>query len=291
MMIFAVAVALSACNSNMAYDGEGTFESTEIIVSAEAMGKIMSFDVLEGDVVAEGQVLGCIDTTQLNLTRLQLVKNADALQKGKPDVKTQLRPYEEQLSSLDVEKTRVTKLLADGAATQKQMDDLDAQIELVNKQMDAQRSALETSIASVNAQIAAVLAQIDAIDDQLAKAQITSPIGGTILTKYAEPGEFATSGKPLFKLADLSVVYLRAYLTLGQLANVGLGTQVKVYADYGGGNVKEYDGTITWISDKSEFTPKNIQTVDERENLVYAVKAAVHNDGLIKLGMYGGLKL
>ncbi len=290
-IILAGALCAAACKGGVSYDGEGTFESTEITVSAEAVGRILSFEAKEGDVVAAGQELGFLDTTQLWLTKQQLIKSADALYKGKPDVAAQLRPVQEQLKSLQTEKTRVEKLLADGAATSKQLDDINTQIEVTTRQLEAQRSSLQKNVASVDAQVAALEAQVAQIGDQLARSRIVSPADGTILNKYAEAGEFAAAGKPLFKVADLSTVYLRAYLTLGQLADVELGQGVKVYADYGGGNVQEYDGTVTWISGKSEFTPKNIQTANERENLVYAVKVAVVNDGRIKLGMYGGLKL
>ena len=166
-----------------------------------------------------------------------------------------------------------------------------AQEALLEKQLEAQRSSLDNSVNSLDAQSAGIRMQVAQIDDQLSKCRIMSPVSGTVLTKYSEAGEFAAAGRPLFKVADLDRVYLRAYLTSAQLAGVRLGQEVKVYSDYGGGNVKEYDGTITWISGQSEFTPKNIQTEDERENLVYAVKVAVQNDGYIKLGMYGGLVL
>ena len=198
---------------------------------------------------------------------------------------------EEQLKSLGFERERLARLLADGAATRKQMDDLDAQIAVLKKQLSAQELALNSSVRSIDAQSAGIGMQIAQVEDQLSKCRISSPVDGTVLTKYAEAGEFMAAGRPLFKVADMDRVYLRAYLTSGQLADVRLGQQVMVYSDYGGDSVKEYQGTVTWISDQSEFTPKNIQTRDERENLVYAIKVAVKNDGFIKLGMYGGLVL
>ena len=155
--------------------------------------------------------------------------------------------------------------------------------------MDAQKTALYNSVSSLDAQSSGIGMQIAQIEDRLAKCRIVSPVSGTVLTKYAEAGEFASAGKPLFKVADLDRVFLRAYVTSAQLSEIRLGQEVKVYSDYGKGYVKEYPGTVTWISDKSEFTPKNIQTEDERKNLVYAVKVAVDNDGLVKLGMYGGI--
>lgn len=273
------------------YDAEGYFESREITVSAEANGRILYFDVEEGDEVKAGSRLGCIDTVQLYLTKMQLEKTAQSVLENRPDIDKQTEAMEEQLKKLSFERDRVSRLLADGAATSKQLDDIDSQISIMQKQIDAQTSSLSGSVLSIDARNASIGMQIAQIDDQLAKCRIVSPVDGTVLVKYSEAGEFAAAGRPLFKVADLSRVYLRAYLTSEQLSLVRLGQQVRVYSDYGGKNVKEYPGTITWISDQSEFTPKNIQTEDERKNLVYAVKVAVENDGYIKLGMYGGLVL
>ena len=228
---------------------------------------------------------------QLYLTRQQLLMTEKSVLDNRPDVAGQLEVMEEQLRKLAAEKDRVSRLLADGAATRKQMDDIISQEAVLEKQLAAQRSSLDNSVSSLDAQSAGIRMQVAQIDDQLSKCRIISPVSGTILTKYSEAGEFAAAGRPLFKVADLDRVYLRAYLTSAQLAGVSLGQKVKVYSDYGGNNVREYDGTITWIAGQSEFTPKNIQTEDERENLVYAVKVAVENDGYIKLGMYGGLVL
>ena len=185
--------------------------------------------------------------------------------------------------------TDTFRLLEDGAATQKQMDDIAAQISVLEKQISARKSSLGNSVSSLDAQGAGIMMQIAQIDDQLSKCRIISPVSGTVLTKYSEAGEFAAAGRPLFKVADLDRVYLRAYLTSAQLAGVRLGQEVKVYSDYGRDSRKEYRGVIAWISPASEFTPKNIQTADERKNLVYAIKVGVVNDGLIKLGMYGGI--
>ena len=258
---------------------------------AEANGRILFFNAEEGDTVAADSLLGCIDTMQLYLTRQQLLMTEKSVLDNRPDVAGQLEVMEEQLRKLAAEKDRVSRLLADGAATRKQMDDIISQEAVLEKQLAAQRSSLDNSVSSLDAQSAGIRMQVAQIDDQLSKCRIISPVSGTILTKYSEAGEFAAAGRPLFKVADLDRVYLRAYLTSAQLAGVSLGQKVKVYSDYGGNNVREYDGTITWIAGQSEFTPKNIQTEDERENLVYAVKVAVENDGYIKLGMYGGLVL
>lgn len=289
-MICVAAMVLTGCNANRSgYDAEGYFESTEVTVSAESSGKILYFNAEEGADVEAGTLLGCIDTMQLYLTRMQLAKSAESVLKNRPDIAKQVQAMKEQLKTLEREKDRVARLLADGAATQKQMDDIESQIAVMKVQLDAQETALENSVSSLDAQSSSIGMQIAQIDDKLAKCRISSPVSGTVLTKYAEAGEFVAAGRPLFKVADLDRVYLRAYVTSAQLSEIKMGQQVKVYSDYGKGYSKEYPGTVTWISSQSEFTPKNIQTDDERRNLVYAIKVAVGNDGLIKLGMYGGI--
>lgn len=289
-MICVAAMVLTGCNANRSgYDAEGYFESTEVTVSAESSGKILYFNAEEGADVEAGTLLGCIDTVQLYLTRMQLAKSAESVLKNRPDIAKQVQAMKEQLKTLEREKDRVARLLADGAATQKQMDDIESQIAVMEVQLDAQETALENSVSSLDAQSSSIGMQIAQIDDKLAKCRISSPVSGTVLTKYAEAGEFVAAGRPLFKVADLDRVYLRAYVTSAQLSEIKMGQQVKVYSDYGKGYSKEYPGTVTWISSQSEFTPKNIQTDDERRNLVYAIKVAVGNDGLIKLGMYGGI--
>ena len=281
----------AACNVNRSgYDAEGYFEATEVTVSSEATGRIVTFDVAEGSDVGAGERVGCIDTVQLYLTRLQLLKSSESVLKGRPDVDSQLRSLREQLKTLENEKDRLSRLFADGAATRQQMDDIEARISVMKMQIDAQNTALENSVSSLDAQSSSIDMQIAQIDDRLAKCRIVSPVAGTVLTKYAEAGEFASVGKPLFKVADLDRMFLRAYVTSAQLSALKLGQQVRVYSDYGKGYSKEYPGEIVWISETSEFTPKNIQTEDERKNLVYAVRVAVENDGLIKIGMYGGIR-
>ena len=289
-MICVAAMVLTGCNANRSgYDAEGYFESMEVTISAESSGKILYFNAEEGADVEAGTLLGCIDTVQLYLTRMQLAKSAESVLKNRPDIAKQVQAMKEQLKTLEREKDRVARLLADGAATQKQMDDIESQIAVMEVQLDAQETALENSVSSLDAQSSSIGMQIAQIDDKLAKCRISSPVSGTVLTKYAEAGEFVAAGRPLFKVADLDRVYLRAYVTSAQLSEIKIGQQVKVYSDYGKGYSKEYPGTVTWISSQSEFTPKNIQTDDERRNLVYAIKVAVGNDGLIKLGMYGGI--
>ena len=292
-IVFALAtVALFAsCNSNKSkYDAEGFFESTEITISAQATGNIMALDIREGDILEEDVEVGYIDTTQLHLNKLQLAKNVESINSNRPDIKKQIASLESQIKKLTKERSRIENMLRDGAATTKQLDDIESQIEIVNNQLEAQKSSLTKSTLSLDAQTLSIETQIDIIDDKLEKSKIKSPIAGTVLTKYAQAGEFTAVGKPLFKIADLENVYLRAYVTSAQLSNIKLGDKVTVCADFGGDNIREYSGTIEWIAAKSEFTPKNIQTDNERENLVYAIKVAVANDGYIKLGMYGGIK-
>lgn len=291
ILITTTAVILAACTGNGSrYDAEGSFEAEEVTVSAEATGKIIEFNIREGQEVTAGEKLGAIDSLQLCLSKLQLEKNAKSILSNRPDVGKQTAALKAQMKTLRQEKTRVENLLKDGAATQKQLDDINSQIRIVSAQLSAQKSALGNSAVSIDAQSSALDIQIAQIEDRIAKCRICSPVSGTVLSKYTNAGEFAAAGKPLFKVADLENVYLRAYLTSAQLATTRLGQKVKVYADFGGDNVHEYEGTVEWISPKSEFTPKNIQTSDERENLVYAVRIAVRNDGFIKLGMYGGIR-
>ena len=292
-IVFALATValLAACNSNKSkYDTEGFFESTEITISAQASGNIMALDIREGDNIDEDVVVGYIDTTQLHLSKLQLAKNVESINSNRPDIKKQIASLESQIKKLTKERSRIENMLRDGAATTNQLDDIESQIEIVNNQLEAQKSSLTKSTLSIDAQTLSIETQIDIIDDKLEKSKIKSPIAGTVLTKYAQAGEFTAVGKPLFKIADLENVYLHAYVTSAQLSNIKLGDKVTVCADFGGDNIREYSGTIEWIAAKSEFTPKNIQTDNERENLVYAIKVAVANDGYIKLGMYGGIK-
>ena len=208
----------------------------------------------------------------------------------RPDIRKQIAATKEEIATAERERDRVESLLKANAANRKQLDDWNARLAVLNKQLEAQISTLNNSTASLNEQSSSVAIQMAQIDDQLAKCHITAPIDGTVLAKYAEPGELAVTGKPLFKIADMQHVFLRAYITSSQLSDVKLGNKVKVMADYGDGNLKSYDGTVTWIADQAEFTPKTILTDDERANQVYAVKIAVNNDGGIKIGMYGKVK-
>ena len=287
-----IIMLLGGCGSDRTdFDATGSFEATEVIVSSEAAGRILAFDITEGKEVAAGENVGVIDSLQLYLSKLQLMKNISSVESNKPNVSAQVAATQEQLIKQQTERTRIESLLQSEAATQKQLDDINSAITVLERQLAAQMSTLNNSVSSLNAQSSALEIQIAQIEDRLSKCIIQSPISGTILAKYTETGELAVVGKPLFKVADLKHVFLRSYFTSGQLADIKLGQTVTVFADFGGDKRREYKGTITWISDKSEFTPKGVQTRKDRENLVYAVKIAVENDGFIKIGMYGEVKL
>ena len=285
-----VLLAASCVEGNKAYDASGVFESTEVTVSAEGNGKILSLDIQEGDRLEAGQIVGCIDTVQLHLSEVQLEASRRAVGSGWLDISRQIAALESQIGKQRQELDRFTKLEKAGASNRKQVEDIQAQIETLERQLAAQEESLNSSNRNVSGQADALEAQIEQIRDRIRKCVITSPVAGTVLAKYSEAGEFAALGRALFKVADIDNIRLRAYITADQLTTLKLGQQVRVFADQGSSGRKEYAGTLIWISDKAEFTPKTIQTRDERANLVYAVKIAVENDGLSKLGMYGDIK-
>ena len=288
----ATVIALAGCGrDDKDFDATGTFEATEVTVSAEVSGRILSFAAEEGRSVSAGERLGEIDSVQLYLKKRQLLKSAASVRSGRPDVEKQVASLKEQIAKQKSEKTRVENLLKAKAATQKQLDDVTSAIAVLESQLAATESSLRNNIAGIDAQSSALDIQVAQVDDQLAKCQITTPIDGVVLSKYAQAGELAVTGKPLFKVADVKRMYLRAYFTLEQLKDVKIGQRVSVTADFGGGSERKYEGRIVWISEKSEFTPKSIQTKDDRANLVYAVKVEIENDGYVKIGMYGEVKL
>ena len=282
---------MTACQEVAEYDAQGTFEATEVTLSAESNGKILHFDVNEGDIVQSGVVIGAIDSIQLFQQRKQLIAQQAALLNSRPDKEKQVAAIKQQIATANRELQRVESLLGDGAATSKQRDDIKAQINLLQDQLSATLSTLDKNTSSINNKATALEAQIAALDDMLSKCSIISPIDGTVLVKYAQAGELATMGKPLMKVADLSQIYLRAYFTSDQLAHLNLGNEVTVTADFGADQRYDYKGKVVWISSESEFTPKTIQTKDTRANLVYAVKIAVKNDGRLKVGLAGEVKL
>jgi len=281
-----------ACGGNeKAYDATGTFEATETTVYAEQSGALLTFSVNEGDMIEAGKEVGLIDTTQTWLKIQQLDATKEVYQSQKPDMERQIAATRQQLSKAQQDEQRYRELVADGAAPSKMLDDASSQVKVLQKQLDAQISSLSTSTRSLDKQTVAANVQIEQLRDMLRKCHIVTPTKGTVLKKYVERGEFVAIGKPLFKIADTEQMFMRAYVTSAQLQNIRIGQQVKVFADYGDGQKKAYDGTVSWISSRSEFTPKTILTDDERADLVYAVKVAIKSDGYVKIGMYGELKL
>ena len=291
VIYIAMALLAISCTKEAEFDAQGTFEATEVVVSSEATGRILNFDIEEGMAIAANQTVGTIDSLQLHLQRKQLVAQQSALLASRPDVKKQVAALREQIAKQKTELRRVDNMLRDGAATQKQKDDIEAQIKILEGQLEAQLSTLDKNTSTINGNSVVLEAQIAALDDRISKCSIISPVGGTVLVKYAEAGELASAGKPLMKIADLENIYLRAYFTSDQLANVKLGDEVKVVADFGGTERYDYTGRVAWISSESEFTPKTIQTKESRANLVYAVKIAVENDGRLKIGLAGEVVL
>lgn len=289
---FVAVIALTACSSDKnEYDASGTFEAIETIISAEASGTIHSFDIQEGQVLKSGSTIGYIDSTQLYLKRKQLHAQIRAVLSKRPNINSQLASLLEELHQAEREQRRIANLLRSDAATQKQFDDASAQVAIIKRRIAAQESVLGITTTSLSEETLPLRVQIEQLDDQLAKCRIINAINGTVLVKYAEKYESAVVGKPLYKIADLSHVSLRAYITGDQFSQIKLNQKVTVLVDGAEGEYKNYPGVIQWISDKAEFTPKTIQTKDERANLVYAVKINVKNDGYLKLGMYGEIKL
>lgn len=282
---------LASCNSGTDYDATGIFGATTVTVSAEISGKIISLDVTEGDNIIGRRNGRCDRYYRPVLRRKQLQSQMASIESSRPDIAKQIESLRQQIAQQHTECRRIRNLLQDGAATQKQADDAEAALKILNGQLEATLSSLNKNSASISENALAVNYQIEQIDDQIEKSRILAPITGTVLAKYAEPREFAATGRQLFKVADMHDVYLRAYFTSSQLAALHLGQKVTVIADFGRDEHYEYPGKITWIAEESEFTPKSIQTNDSRADLVYAVKIAVENDGKLKLGLYGGVRL
>ena len=295
-------VLAAACNSkNGNFDASGTFETDEVIVSSELSGKILRFDIDEGQVIPRDSIIGIVDAANISLQKEQVEANIRALAEKTSDVtpqvrllQNQLNVQQSQLNNLLHEKTRIENLLRQDAATGKQLDDINAQIDVARKslavtqqEINVRRSNIATQNRSIMSEGQPLQKRVEQLEDQIKRANIINPIQGTILTKYAEAGEITSAGKALYKIADLSTMTLRAYITGTQLSQVKLGQAVTVKVDDGKDAYRELPGTITWISDKAEFTPKTIQTKEERANLVYAVKIKVRNDGYLKIGMYG----
>lgn len=286
-----VSVLLYACgNRGTDYDASGIFETTEIIVSAQSQGELIEFNAEEGKQVKAGEYLGFVDTLQLSLKKKQLCATLSATGSKWLDEKRQLASIKQQITNLQREKKRFSDLLKADAATEKQVDEINYQIEVLKQQLSAAEEQISSNNKSLDGQSSSIEAQLAQIENQIENSIISSPSDGTVLTKYAEPGEYVLPGRALFKVGNLENMKLRVYITGDQLTSLKIGQKVKVYADRGKDENAEYEGIVSWISDEAEFTPKTIQTRDERANLVYAVKIDVKNDGLIKRGMYGDVK-
>ena len=287
----ALLIALISCHKEESYDATGIFETTTVTVSAETAGKIESMPVGEGDSIAEGTVIAQIDTTLFSIQLKQFQSQRKSTESSTPDISAQAAALRSQIAHQQQECDRFGRLLQDGATTQKTYDDAVAYLKTLQAQLEALLSTLNKNKVSIKDNSDAIHFQAEQIREQIKKCKIKSPLSGTVLIKYSEAGEYATPGKPLYKIADMENIYLRSYFTCNQLAKLKIGQQVTVIADFGGEEQFEYPGMIIWISDESEFTPKSIQTKDSRANLVYAVKIAVRNDGRLKLGQYGEVRL
>jgi HlyD family secretion protein len=281
---------IGCSNDNGDFDATGTFESEEIIVSSEATGKLIKFDIEEGYEIKQNQIVGIVDTTQLHLKKKQLLSSITAVLSKQPDISAQLAALQKQIETTEVEKKRIENLVKLDAATTKQLDDVNSQLEVLNKQYTATKSSLTITKQGLQSETLPLIAQVEQIEDQIKKSYIINPIDGTVLARYANQDEITSNGKALYKIANLSEMTLRAYVDGDQLGEIKLGQKVKVYIDKGEGEQKEMSGEIYWVSSKAEFTPKTIQTKDERANLVYAIKVKVINDGYLKIGMYGEVK-
>jgi len=285
--IAAISILASCSTPTSSHDATGVFEATEVTVSAEQTGKLMALDVTEGSNVEAGHEVGLIDTVQLYLKARQIGATKLVYSAQMPETQKQIATLKQQLEKAQKEEARFAALVKEGAANQKVLDDASSQVSVLQKQLEALQSTLQNSANSLAAQMNTADVQQLQVIDLLQKCHISSPISGVVIEKYAQCGEFASTGKPLFKVADISNIYIRAYITGDQLTGLRLGQKMRVFADQGSNGRKEYEGTLTWIADKAEFTPKTIQTRDERANLVYAIKVSVKNNGLIKMGMYG----
>jgi HlyD family secretion protein len=290
-IIAAALFLLASCGKREnRFDASGSFETEETIISSQASGTIEQLNIEEGMNLNTGEYVGYIDTTELFLKKEQLLAQINAVLSQRPNIPEQLGALQSQLAAAEKEQQRFTRLVAQGAAPQKQLDDITAQVRTLRQQIEALRSSLNVASTSISEQATPLRVQIDQINEQISRAKIINPFNGTVLAKYANEHEVTVSGKPLYKLADLSYLILRAYITGDQLPYVRLNQRVAVFVDSSKDSYRQMPGTITWISDQSEFTPKTIQTKDERANLVYAIKIRVNNDGSLKDGMYAEVK-
>ena len=303
---FFLFLLIQSCgNKKETYDASGSFEANEVVVSSELGGQLLQLNVNEGDSLAQGQIVGLVDSTNLALQKAQVKATIQSLSEKTNNVQpqvqllqNQLAVQQSQLKNLLYEKDRTERLVKADAATPKQLDDINAQVDVVRKQMavtqqqiNVQKTNTATQNRSILSEAAPLQKQVAQVEENISKTKVVNPISGTVITKYAEQGEITSPGRALYKIADLSTLNLKAYINGAQLSQIKLRQQVKVLVDDGAKNYRTYNGTITWISDKAEFTPKTIQTKEERANLVYATKIKVQNDGYLKIGMYGEVQL
>lgn len=284
-------LAAGCGNREIEFDACGQIDATDVTVSAESSGRILSLDIEEGDRLTAGQMLGAIDSAQIWLQKKELQERKEGAKARIVDIESQIAPSMAQLENLRKDHERFAALLSKDAGTRKQLEDNESQIAVLEGQIAAQRQTYGQNNDATMSEIGMYDVQIAQREDQLSKCRIMSPINGTVLTKYAEAGETVVSGKALFKIADMDRLFVRAYFTTAQLASLAVGDKVTVIPDDGTNSPKEYEGTVTWISDEAEFTPKNIQTRDERADMVYAMKVSIENDGNLRLGMYAYVKI
>lgn len=291
LSILVIAIILFGCSNNSDFaDAYGNFEATEILISSEANGKLLEFNIEEGDDFKAGERIGLIDTITLYLKKRQLQARIEALSTKTLNIPSQINVLIERKNVIEREKQRIENLFKEGAATQKQLDDINGEIDVINKELKANKERLETNNRGLLSEILPIEWQIEEINDQINKSILINPTNGIVLNKYAEQYEILNYGKPLYQIADMTALFLRAYVGGDMLYQIKLGQDVKVYIDEGKDDLKEYNGILSWISEKAEFTPKIVQTKEERVNLVYAVKIRVENDGSIKIGMPGEVK-
>lgn len=289
LAVATAALFLSAChNQKSEVIGSGSFEATEVLVSSEVNGRVLEWNIEEGSTIQQGEQVGLVDTTQLFLQREVLLRSGKGVRANQPNIATQTKALEVKLEELQSNRDRTARLLKAGVATQKQLDDLDSGIAAVESQLSAARSTLSNQSSQITAQSSALDIQVAQVDDLIERSKIAAPISGTVLANYIHRGELAGQGRPLFRVGNLETLFLRAYVQNNRLGTLHLGDEVKVQVDGENGEKRSYPGTISWISSRAEFTPKTVQTDDERSNLVYAIKVRVPNsDGTLRIGMYG----
>ena len=285
IQLFALALLIvTACkNKGSQSDAYGNFEAIETIVSSESAGKLLTMEVKQGSTVQAGDLIAQIDTVELNLRKQQTISQLAASETKKQTISAQINVLKEQKKNVQTTQQRIGKMFADQAATQQQLDDINGQANVIDKQI----SATNTQFQQIGSEMDVINRQLDLIDEQLRKCRINSPISGTVLETYLETGELATPGKPILKMADLTNLELKVYVSGAQLSSVKLGNEATILIDSGKDEMQSASGKITWISSESEFTPKIIQTKEERVKLMYAVKVIVPNDGTLKIGMPG----